>query len=116
MAPAETWKPQTRPPSSVSPNGVLELVAVAPLLQRGHDLLELEAVQVPDSAQRLIDLFALDLQLALVGEDLPGDARMVGLRRYALGTGPQDLDGARVGVGALALVDERTHAIAGDGA
>ena len=52
--------------------GVLELVAVAPLLHRRLDLLQLEAVEAADPAQRLLDLLALVLELALVGEALPG--------------------------------------------
>ncbi len=43
----------------VRPEGVLELVAVAPLLRRGDDRLELEAVEVADAAQRVVDLLVL---------------------------------------------------------
>ena len=57
---------------------VLELVAVAPLLDRGHDRLLLEAVELADPAQRVADLLGLDLELALVGEHLPRRAGMVG--------------------------------------
>ncbi len=38
--------------------GVLELVAVAPLLDRGHDLLQLVAVEPTDALERLVDLRA----------------------------------------------------------
>ena len=54
--------------------GVLELVAVAPLLGRRHDLLQLEAVEAAEPAQRLADLLLLVGELALVGEALPGGA------------------------------------------
>ena len=60
---------------------VLELVAVAPLLDGGHDRLELEAVEVADPPQRVVDLLGLDLELALVGQHLPRRARVVGDRR-----------------------------------
>src|SRR6185436_1853496 len=50
------------------PERVLELVAVAPLLDRRHDRLQLEAVEPPDPAQRVLDLFGLDRELALVGQ------------------------------------------------
>ena len=66
--------------------------------------------------QRFVDLGALDLQLTLVGNDLPRRAGMVSDRRDPLGARLQHLDDARVGVAALALVDDRSHAIAGDGA
>ena len=96
--------------------GVLELVAVAPLFDRGHDRGKLEAVQAADPAQRLIDLRALDLELALVGDHLPGDAGMLGRGGDPLGALLEHLEHARVGVAALALVHERTHAVAGNGA
>ena len=50
---------------------VLELVAVAPLLDGRDDRLELEAVEPAEPPQRLVDLLLLDLELALVGQDLP---------------------------------------------
>ena len=96
--------------------GVLELVAIAPGFQRGDDRLELEAVEAADAAQGVVDLGVLDLQLALVGEHLPGHAGMVGERGDPLGPGLEHLERARVGVGALALVDERADTVAGDGA
>ena len=57
---------------------VLELVAVAPLLDGGHDRVLLEPVELADPAQRVADLLGLDLELALVGEHLPRRAGMVG--------------------------------------
>ena len=83
--------------------GVLELVAVAPALDRGDDRLELVALEVADPPQRLVDLLLLDLELALVAELLPGSAGMGGLRRHPVGPRLEHLDGARVGVAALAL-------------
>ncbi len=58
--------------------GVLELVAVAPLLDGGDDRLQLEALEAAEPPQRVADLLLLDLELALVGEDLPGRAGVVG--------------------------------------
>ena len=71
--------------------GVLELVAVAPLLLGGDDRLQLEAVEVADPPQRLVDLFALVGQLALVGEALPGRA---GAGLAAVGAAVGDAVGA----------------------
>ncbi len=94
--------------------GVLELVAVAPLFDRGHDLGELKPIEAPDPAQRLIDLLALDLELALVGDHLPGDAGVLGCGSDPLGARLEHLEHARVCVAALALVHERAYAVAGD--
>ena len=85
-------------PLVVGAERVLELVAVAPLLDRGDDRLELEAVELADPPQRVVDLLLLDLQLALVGQHLPRRARMVGDRRDPLRARLEDLDGARLGV------------------
>ena len=74
------------------PERVLELVAVAPLLQRGHDRLLLEALEAADALQRLGDLLGLDLELALVGEHLPRRARVVG---DLAGRGPARAPAAR---------------------
>ena len=54
---------------------VLELVPVAPALDRRLDRLELEALEPPEPAQRLVDLLRLVSELALVGQPLPGGAR-----------------------------------------
>ena len=91
---------------------VLELVAVAPLGDGGHDLLERVPIQLADPAQSVIDLLLLDLELALVAEDLPGCAGMLGERRDPLRTRLKDLDRSRLGVGALGLRHDGEHAIA----
>ena len=78
---------------------VLELVAVAPLLGRGDDRLELEAVELADAPQRVVDLLGLDLELLLVRQHLPRRARMLGRGRLdAVGRRLEDLDRARLGV------------------
>jgi hypothetical protein len=61
-------------------------------------------------------LLGLDLQLALVRQHLPGHARMLGKRLDPLGARHEQLDGARMRVGALALDDQRAHAVTGNGA
>jgi hypothetical protein len=94
--------------------GVLELVAIAPLRDGRDDLAQLEAVEMADPAQRLIDLLLLDLELALVREHLPGDAGVRGERLDPLGARLEHLEGARVRVAALALVHDGAHAIAGN--
>ncbi len=96
--------------------GVLELVAVAPLFERRHDRLDLKALKPAEPPQRVLGLPLLDLELALVGEHLPRHARVVGERGDPLGARLEHLQRAGVSVGALALVHERTHAVAGDGA
>ncbi len=95
---------------------VLELVAVAPLLDGGDDRLELEVLELADPLQRLADLGGLDLELALVRQHLPGGARVRRGGRDAVGRGLEHLDRARLGVGALGLADDRAHAVARHGA
>src|SRR6202034_4211613 len=95
---------------------VLQLVAVTPLLERRHDLLKLEAIQLADPPQRVIDLLVLDLQLALVEQHLPRHPGMRRGRRYPLRAWPQDLHDASMRVAALALDHLRAHAIPGNGA
>src|SRR5262249_30256199 len=95
--------------------GVLQLVAIPPLLGGGDDVLQLEPVQAPDPPQRLVDLVPLDLELALVGEHLPGHAGMRGTRRDPLRARLEQLERARVRVAALAPVHDGPHAVAGDG-
>ena len=53
---------------------------------RGHDRLELEAVELADPAQRVVDLLLLDLELALVGR-APARARRDGRRPARSGRG-----------------------------
>ena len=50
------WKPHTSSPSVAGAERVLELVAVAPLLDRRDDRLELEALEPADARQRVVDL------------------------------------------------------------
>ena len=83
-------------------------------MHRGHDLLQLEVLEPADPPQRVVDLRALDLELALVGEHLPRHTRMVRLRGYPLGAGLEHLHGAGVRIASLALVHDRAHAIARD--
>ncbi len=104
----------TRAGAGGDAEGVLELVAVAPLLDGRHDVLELIALQPPDPPQRIVDLGALDLELSLVGKHLPGNARMVGHGLDPLGARLEHLQRARVRIVALALVHHRAHAVAGD--
>jgi hypothetical protein len=106
-------KAAQEPPTLVLAEGVLELVAIAPGLYGRHDLLELEALQPPDPTKRLIDLLALDLELVLIGEHLPGNSGMVGHGLDALGSRHEHLERARVGVAALALVHDGPHTVAG---
>ncbi len=94
--------------------GVLELVAITPLFDRRDDRLELEALEAANALERLAHLGLLDLQLTLVGDDLPGDPRVRSAGGDPLGARREHLDGARVGVAALALVHDRPHAVAGD--
>jgi hypothetical protein len=44
---------------AVDPERVLELVAVAPLLERRHDRIEPEVLEAPDAGQRVGDLLCL---------------------------------------------------------
>jgi hypothetical protein len=60
---------------------------------------------VADALQGVLDLLGLDRDLALVGQHLPRGARMRGDRVDALGAGLEQRDGARLGVGLLALGD-----------
>ena len=55
----------------------LQLVAVAPFLDRGDDRMHREAVELADPAKRVLDLLCLVLQL--LGQHLPGGTRMIGL-------------------------------------
>uniref|UniRef100_A0A6J5ZKM2 Unannotated protein n=1 Tax=freshwater metagenome TaxID=449393 RepID=A0A6J5ZKM2_9ZZZZ len=94
---------------------VFELVAVAPLLDRGNDRLELKAVELADPPQRVLDLLALDLKLALVGEHLPRSAGMVGERLDPVGAGLNHLEWPRLRKCALALCHFDPHEVAGNG-
>src|SRR3954452_23701637 len=52
---------------AVGAEGELELVAVAPLLDRADDRQHREAVEVAEAAERVLDLLGLDRELLLVG-------------------------------------------------
>jgi len=104
-------------PALARPEGVFELVTVAPLLQRRLDLLQLEAVEAADPAQRLVDLPALLDQLLLVGEALPwrpraGLALVQAAIGDAAGAGAQQLDRPRLGEPLLRFGDLGPHQVA----
>jgi hypothetical protein len=97
---------------------VLELVAIAPPLRGGDDGLEGEAVQPADPAQGVIDLGALLLELAFIGQSLPrrARARLAAVhtgRGHPVRGGTQELRGRRLRVVSLRLVHARADAIAG---
>jgi hypothetical protein len=90
--------------------GVFELVAVAPLLQRRDDLLDFEALEAADPPQRVFDLLLLVGELALVGEPLQrrpraGLAAVQAGVRQAVGRGADQLDGPRLGEALLRFRD-----------
>ena len=62
------------------------------MLDGGHDRLEREVLEPADPRERLLDLGLLDLELALVGEDLPRRAGMVGDGRDPVRARLEDLD------------------------
>jgi hypothetical protein len=95
---------------------VLELVAVAPLRFGRDDGLHDEAVEVADAPQRVLDLVGLDRQLLVVGQDLPGHPGVLGPRGDAVGARRDDLEQARLPVGALALGDLGADPVAREGA
>ena len=86
--------------------GVLELVAVAPPLDRRLDLLQLEPVEAADPPQGVLDQPLLVGQLVLVGEALPGRSG-AGLAAVgaavgdAVGSRTEQLDRPRLGEAAL---------------
>ena len=88
-------------PGRIGAERVLELVAVAPALDGRDDRLELVAVEPADPAQCLVDLRLLDLELALVRQNLPRGPGVVGRRRDPVRARLQDLDRPGLGVGAL---------------
>jgi hypothetical protein len=75
---------------------VLELVAVAELLDGRHDRLDGRVVEATDPRQRLAHLRLLLLELTLVGEHLPGRARVGRLRLDALGARLEQLHELRL--------------------
>ena len=72
---------------------VLELVAVAPALDRGLDRLELESLEAAEPGQRVFDLLLLLGELALVFEALP---RRAGAGLAAVVAAIRDPLGARL--------------------
>src|SRR5215213_5211 len=101
--------------------GVLELVAVAPLPERRDDRLKLEALEAADPCQGLGDLLLLVGELALVWKSLPGSPRtrlpfVDAAIREAVAGRLQQLDRPRLGEAALLLRDLGQHAIAGQSA
>src|SRR3954454_2732799 len=76
-------------PGVVDSERVLELVAVAPLGDGGHDRLDRRVLEAPDAREGVAHLRLLLAQLRLVAENLPGRARVRGAR----------LDPVRYGVG-----------------
>jgi len=97
---------------------VLELVAVAPLLDGGLDRLKLVSVQLADAAQGVVDLVALGAQLALVVESLPGRpgtglAGVLAAIGDAVGAGSQELHTLRLCELTLCLRHLRAHLVAG---
>jgi len=81
--------------------GVLELVAVAPLRRRGNHRVQLIALEPADPRQRLLNLSRLDLELALVWQDLPGRAGVIRTRRDPVGSRLEHLDRPALGIRAL---------------
>src|SRR3954454_1310944 len=90
---------------------VLELVSIAPLLLGRDDRLELDGLEAPDPRQRIRDLLGLDLELALVGEHLPGGTGMVRDGRDAVRRPAEHLASPRLRVALLGLAHHRAHAV-----
>ena len=98
------------------PERELELVAVAPLLDGGDDRLQLEVLEPADALEGVGDLLGLDRELALVRDDLPRRARMVGELGDAVRRGLDDLDRPRLRVRLLGLADDGADLVARDAA
>src|SRR2546423_587987 len=75
---------------------VLELVAVAPLLEGGHDLAHRRIGEAADALERVCDLALLFLELALVRQHLPRRARMRCARLDPVGRRLEHLDRTRL--------------------
>ena len=96
--------------------GVLELVAVVELLQRGHDRLDRRRLEAADAGERVAHLLLLLLELALVGEHLPGRPGVWRARLDPLRAGLDELDRVRFPEGALRAGDARPDEVARHGA
>ena len=108
-------KPTSQPSIRIGPERVLELVAVAPGLHGRQDWLELEAAEPPDALECIADLLLLYLQLALVGDHLPGRPRMVRLGSDPLRARLHHLNRAGLRISTLGLLDHRPHTISRHG-
>jgi hypothetical protein len=106
-------KTADEPAGGIGSERILELVAIPPLLGGRDDRLERVRVEMTDTRQRLLHLGLLDLELARIGDHLPGCARMVGPRGDPVGARLEDLDRTGLGVSSLALAHHRAHAVAG---
>ena len=83
------------------------------MLDGGDDRLQLEVLEPADALERVGDLLGLDLELALVRDDLPRRARMVGELGDAVRRGLDDLDRPRLRVRLLGLADDGADLVAG---
>ena len=97
--------------------GVLELVAIAELRDRGHDRLDRELAEAADPLDRIDHLALLVPELEVVGEILPATATAgaeVRARRLdASRPGLEPLDRDGLAVPALDLGDASPHEVAG---
>jgi hypothetical protein len=100
------------PTAVVLTERVLELVAVAELLDGGDDRLDRRPLEAADPLERVADLRLLLLELALVREHLPRRAGMRRGRLDALRARLDELDQLGLGPRALRLADARTDAVA----
>ncbi len=100
---------------SVEPlaEGVLELVAVVPLLYRRHDRADGRGLETAEARQRVGHLLLLGGQLHLVGQHLPRRPGVRGARLDAVGAWLQQLGQPRLRERALGLLDGGAHAVAG---
>ena len=94
------------------PERVLHLVAVAPLLDCGHDRLDGRGLEAPEPLQGIGHLLLLDLELALIGQHLPGRAGVRSLRLDPVRPRLDDLGEPCLCKRLLALLDRGPHAVA----
>ena len=94
--------------------GVLELVAVAPCAAtRGHDRLDRRRLEAAEALERLAHLVLLLLELALVGQHLPGRAGVRALDLDPLRARLDQLDRLGLRERALGLAEPRPDQVAG---